>query len=115
MQELLSKDEIQALLGGAQPGQLACGPGGNMDVILDVPVTLSVELGRARLPIRKLINIDGEALIELDTDEGSSVNIYANGVLIALGSLQTSGGKRAVRIVELLGASQHTRHGEGGG
>lgn len=112
MRELLTPDELQALLG--QGHAALTGPGGNMDVILDVPVTLTVEAGRTQLAIRKLINLDGQALIRLDGEAAQPLRVYANGALIALGELAVDEGHPALRITAVLGPDERARQSASG-
>jgi flagellar motor switch protein FliN/FliY len=55
----------------------------NLDVILDVPVTLSLEVGRARLPIRNLLQLNQGSVVELERGAGESLDVFVNGTLIA--------------------------------
>mgnify|MGYP003504998733 FL=1 len=61
----------------------------DLDVILDVPVTLSLEVGRARLPIRNLLQLNQGSVVELERGAGESLDVYVNGTLIAHGEVVT--------------------------
>ena len=56
----------------------------NMDVILDVPVTLSMEVGRTRIPIRNLLQLNQGSVIELDRAAGEPLDVFVNGTLVCL-------------------------------
>src|SRR3546814_9967833 len=64
---------------------LSAGNDVNLDVILDVPVTLSMEVGRARIPIRNLLQLNQGSVVELDSGAGEPLDVYANGTLVAHG------------------------------
>jgi len=55
----------------------------NMDVILDVPVTLSMEVGRTRVPIRNLLQLNQGSVVELERVAGEPLDVFVNGTLIA--------------------------------
>jgi flagellar motor switch protein FliN/FliY len=57
----------------------------NLDVILDVPVSLSLEVGRARIPIRNLLQLNQGSVVELERGAGEPLDVYVNGTLIAQG------------------------------
>jgi flagellar motor switch protein FliN/FliY len=55
----------------------------NLDVILDVPVTLSMEVGRTRIPIRNLLQLNQGSVVELDRAAGEPLDVFVNGTLVA--------------------------------
>jgi len=59
----------------------------NLDVILDVPVTLSMEVGRTRIPIRNLLQLNQGSVVELDREAGEPLDVFVNGTLIAHGEV----------------------------
>ena len=62
----------------------------NLDVILDVPVTLSMEVGRTRVPIRNLLQLNQGSVVELDRAAGEPLDVFVNGTLIAHGSVRAA-------------------------
>lgn len=76
---------------------------GGLDSISGVSVTLTVELGRARFPIKHLMNLTPGALITLDTAEGEPLLILVNNRPIAKGVVVLVNGKIGVRVTEILG------------
>src|SRR3546814_14404967 len=66
---------------------LSAGNDVNLDVILDVPVTLSMEVGRARIPIRNLLQLNQGSVVELERGAGEPLDVYANGTLVAPGEV----------------------------
>src|SRR6476619_6724858 len=59
----------------------------NLDVILDVPVTLSMEVGRTRIPIRNLLQLNQGSVVELDRAAGEPLDVFVNGTLVAHGEV----------------------------
>ncbi|HEX3885194.1 MAG TPA: flagellar motor switch protein FliN [Stellaceae bacterium] len=61
--------------------------GGRLDLVLDVPVKLSVELGRTEVPIREVVNLGRGSIIELDRGPGTPLDVRVNGVLVGRGEV----------------------------
>lgn len=76
--------EMQA----AGPEPVADAPAvGRLDLVLDVPVKLSVELGRTEVPIREVVNLGRGSIIELDRGPGTPLDVRVNGVLVGRGEV----------------------------
>lgn len=101
MQQLLTAEEIKALIGLHAP-ESSGAVGGNLDVLLDVPVNITVEALSVALPIRDLVNLSHQGLVRLDGPLAQPLRIFANGNLIALGALAVDDGHPALRITEVL-------------
>ncbi len=78
----------------------------NLDVILDVPVTLSLEVGRTRLPIRSLLQLNQGSVVELDGLAGDPMDILINGYLVAQGEVVVVDDKYGIRITEIITPSE---------
>jgi len=91
----------QADNGFADPGQ---GPGhfDNLEFILDVPLEISVELGRTRMVINDLLKLSQGSVIELTKLAGESLDILANQRLIARGEVVVSNEKYGIRLTEII-------------
>ena len=74
----------------------------NMDLIMSVPIQLTVELGRAKRKIRDIIELSQGNIIELDRQAGAQVDIMANGRLIAKGDVVVVDDNYSVRITEIV-------------
>ncbi|MEI8216980.1 MAG: flagellar motor switch phosphatase FliY [Eubacteriales bacterium] len=74
----------------------------NMDLIMSVPIQLTVELGRAKKKIRDIIELSQGNIIELDRQAGAQVDIMANGRLIAKGDVVVVDDNYSVRITEIV-------------
>lgn len=90
--------QLPDLTRGAGPG-----PPGDLDLLGDVELTVSVELGRVRLPLKDLLQLQEGTVIELDRLAGASVDVLANGTAVARGDVVVVGDELGVRINELLG------------
>ncbi|EMB2744780.1 flagellar motor switch protein FliN [Stenotrophomonas maltophilia] len=84
----------------------ANGPDLNLDVILDVPVTLSLEVGRARLPIRNLLQLNQGSVVELERGAGESLDVFVNGTLIAHGEVVVINDRFGVRLTDVVSPSE---------
>lgn len=70
----------------------------NLELINDVRVELSVELGRKKIAVRELLNLSPGTVLELGVDVGEPLRILANGVLVAFGEAVMVNEKMGVRI-----------------
>jgi flagellar motor switch protein FliN/FliY len=73
-----------------------------LDTIMEIPVTLAVELGTTRLTIRELLNLDKGSIVELDGLAGEPMDILINGYLIAQGEVVGVDDKYGIRITEII-------------
>ena len=81
----------------------------NLDVILDVPVSLSLEVGRTRMPIRQLLQLNRGSVIELERGAGEPLDVYVNGTLIALGEVVVINDRFGVRLTDVVSPSERIR------
>lgn len=79
------------------------GPAGDLELLGDVELTISVELGRVRLPLKELLRLQEGTVIELDRLAGAPVDVLANGTPVARGDVVVVGDELGVRVNELLG------------
>lgn len=75
----------------------------NIARILDIDLTVSVILGRSKLPLKDIVELDKGSLIELDTLENQDVEIYVNGIKIGYGQIVIVDQHFGVRITNILG------------
>ncbi len=92
---------------------LEAGGGGapdvNLDVILDVTVTLSIEVGRTRIPIRNLLQLSQGSVVELERAAGEPLDVYVNGTLIAHGEVVMVNEKFGVRLTDVVSPAERIR------
>ena len=77
----------------------------SLDRVIDLPVQLSVEIGRTELVLREILELGNGSVLELDRNSSEPADVYVNGRLIARGDLTSLDDRLAVRIVELVDAS----------
>ena len=83
---------------------------GRLDLVLDVPVCLSIELGRTEVPIREVVNIGRGSIIELDRGPGSPLDVRVNGVLIGRGEVVLVNAERlGLRFVEVVSQAERVK------
>ena len=79
----------------------------SFDLVLDVPVRLSVELGRAEIPIRDIVNLGRGSVIDLNGAPGAPLNVCVNGVLIGRGEIVVINEERlGLRFVEVVSQAE---------
>lgn len=81
----------------------------NMDVILDVPVTIAMEIGRAQINIRNLLQLNQGSVVELDRFAGEPLDVLVNGTLIAHGEVVVVNDKFGIRLTEVISPSERVR------
>lgn len=85
-------------------------PAGRLDLVYDVPVCLSVELGRTEVPIRDVVNLGRGSIIELDRGPGTPLDVRINGVLIGRGEVVLVNAERlGLRFVEVVSQAERVK------
>jgi flagellar motor switch protein FliN/FliY len=78
----------------------------NLDLLLDVPVGVTVELGSCNLPMRDVLNLNAGSVVQLDKVADAPVDLRVNNKLIARGEVVVVENRFGIKITELLGAAQ---------
>ena len=81
----------------------------NLDVILDVPVTVSMEIGQTKLNIRNLLQLNQGSVIELDRLAGEPLDVLVNGTLIAHGEVVVVNEKFGIRLTDIISPGERVR------
>ncbi|WP_081301110.1 flagellar motor switch protein FliN [Gilliamella sp. wkB178] len=81
----------------------------DINLILDIPVSMSVELGRTKMAIKDLLNLTQGSVIALDGLAGEPLDILINGYLIAQGEIVVVGDNYGVRITDIITPSERVR------
>ena len=81
----------------------------NLDVILDIPVTLSVEIGRTRQTIRNLLQLNQGSVVELDRLAGEPMDVLVNGTMIAHGEFVVVNEKFGIRLTDVISAAERVK------
>jgi len=95
------------LAGGAAPSSSVRDV--NLEVILDVPVTLSMEVGEARISIRNLLQLNQGSIIELDRPAGQPLDVFVNGTLVAHGEVVVVNEKFGIRLTDVVSPAERLR------
>ncbi len=77
--------------------------------LLDVPLTVHVELGRRKIKISDLLEVNTGSVVELDTPAGASLAIYANRTLIAQGEAVVVGERYGIRVTEIVSPEERVQ------
>ena len=100
----------------AQPAEFAqlkneavAAPPGNLDMILDIPVIITVELGRTKIQIRNLLQLAQGSVIELDGMAGEPMTVLVNGCLIAQGEVVVVNEKFGIRLTDIITPEERLR------
>jgi flagellar motor switch protein FliN/FliY len=81
----------------------------NLDVILDVPVTLSMEFGRTQISIRNLLKLNQGSVVELDRLAGEPLDVLVNGTLVAHGEVVVINDKFGIRLTDIISLSERVK------
>ncbi|MCG5535054.1 flagellar motor switch protein FliN [Ectothiorhodospira mobilis] len=84
-------------------------PDVNLDVILDVPVTISMEIGRTKIPIRNLLQLNQGSVVELDRLAGEPLDVMVNGTLVAHGEVVVVNEKFGIRLTDVISPAERVR------
>lgn len=81
----------------------------DIDMIMDIPVAVTVELGRAKISIRELLSIAPGSVVELDSLAGTPLNMLVNGCLIARGEVVVVDDRFGIRLVDITSPNERLR------
>jgi len=81
----------------------------DFDLILDIPVQLTVELGRTKISIRNLLQLAHGSVVELDALAGEPMDVLVNGTLIAQGEVVVVNDKFGIRLTDIITPSERVR------
>ncbi len=81
----------------------------DIDLVMDIPVQLTVELGRTRIPIKHILQLAQGSVIELDALAGEPMDVLVNGFLIAQGEVVVVNEKFGIRLTDIVTPSERMR------
>jgi flagellar motor switch protein FliN/FliY len=81
----------------------------DIDLVLDIPVQLTVELGRTKLPIRNLLQLAQGSVVELDGLAGEPMDVLVNGCLVAQGEVVVVNEKFGIRLTDVITPSERIK------
>ncbi len=91
------------------PEKKADGGSPDLDVILDIPVQISMEVGSASITIRNLLQLNQGSVIELDRLAGEPLDVLVNGTLIAHGEVVVVNDKFGIRMTDVISPSERIK------
>lgn len=80
-----------------------------MDIILDIPVTMSMEIGRTQVSIRNLLQLNEGSVVELDRLAGEPMDVLVNGTLIAHGEVVVVNDKFGIRLTDVVSPTERVK------
>lgn len=80
-----------------------------LDMILDIPVQMAVELGRTKITIKNLLQLAHGSVVELDAMAGEPMSVFVNGTLIAQGEVVVVNDKFGIRLTDIITPSERMR------
>ncbi len=99
--ENVSLDKLQSSAGSGEDL--------NLDVILDIPVTISMEIGSTKINIRNLLQLNQGSVVELDRMAGEPLDVVVNGTLIAHGEVVVVNEKFGIRLTDIISPSERVK------
>jgi flagellar motor switch protein FliN/FliY len=91
------------------PGGGATGAHNDIEMIMDIPVQLTVELGRTKIAIKNLLQLAQGSVVELDGLAGEPMDVLVNGCLIAQGEVVVVNDKFGIRLTDIITPSERLR------
>ncbi len=85
------------------------GSANDIEMVMDVPVQLTVEIGRVRMSIRELLTLGPGAVVELDAQAGQPLDVLINGCLVAQGDVVVANDVYAIRLTEIVTPAERMR------
>ncbi|MBL4851025.1 MAG: flagellar motor switch protein FliN [Gammaproteobacteria bacterium] len=82
----------------------------NLDMVLDIPVTIAMELGRTHISIRNLLQLNQGSVVELDRLAGEPMDVRVNGTLIARGEVVVVNEKFGIRLTDVISAAERIKN-----
>lgn len=80
-----------------------------MELILDVSVKVTVEIGQAKMTIRNLLRLNQGGIVALDRDSGDPLDVLVNGTLVAHGEVVVVGDKLGVRLTDIVSKTERIK------
>ena len=91
------------------PARSGAVPAQDIQMVLDIPVQLSVELGRTRVPIKYILQLAQGSIVELDALAGEPMDVLVNGYLIAQGEVVVVNDKFGIRLTDIVTPSERMK------
>ncbi len=107
----LEQQDEAAPAGVAKPAPKADAGDGqrNLDLVLDIPVTISMEIGRVKVPIRNLLQLTQGSVVELERLAGEPLDVMVNGTLIAHGEVVVVNERYGIRFTDVVSPAERVQ------
>ncbi|HRE26683.1 MAG TPA: flagellar motor switch protein FliN [Anaerolineales bacterium] len=106
MSDTVNAPDVRAASFAPINADLSAGAPNGLDLLMDVPLRISVELGRTKLSVREVLDLQNGAVVELDRMAGDAVDVLVNDKLMARGEVVVVDDKFGIRITEILTPSK---------
>ncbi|HEA25539.1 MAG TPA: flagellar motor switch protein FliN [Ectothiorhodospiraceae bacterium] len=107
--ELIAEAEAASLPNLNSSGVKPASEDVNMDVILDIPVTIQMEIGRTKVNIRNLLQLNQGSVVELDRLAGEPLDVLVNNTLIAHGEVVVVNEKYGIRLTDVISPAERVQ------
>jgi flagellar motor switch protein FliN/FliY len=104
--QLLNASGAEAVSTSAEP---QAGTEVNVEALLDIPVTMTLEVGRSRVSIRNLLQLNQGSVIELERASGEPLDVFVNGTLVAHGEVVVVNEKFGIRLTDVISPADRIR------
>jgi flagellar motor switch protein FliN/FliY len=103
--ETMDQEKPEEQTEGVEQEATIASEGGNttLDLVIDVPVRLTVEVGSTQMLVREVLQLGKGSVVELDRNSGDPADILVNNRLVARGEVTTIEDRLAIRVVEVVG------------
>lgn len=102
-------EALEAQQPGTNGSSAANAPLNDIERVLDIPVQLSVELGRKKVPIKQVLQLAQGSIVELDALAGDPMDVLVNGYLVAQGEVVVVNNKFGIRLTDVVTPSERLR------
>ncbi|AMM25037.1 flagellar motor switch protein FliN [Variovorax sp. PAMC 28711] len=102
-------EALEAQQPGANGNAANAAPLNDIQRVLDIPVQLSVELGRKKVPIKQVLQLAQGSIVELDALAGDPMDVLVNGYLVAQGEVVVVNNKFGIRLTDVVTPSERLR------
>ncbi|GAA0756923.1 flagellar motor switch protein FliN [Ideonella azotifigens] len=108
-EQVAAEQVAPASFANFSPTAATSGAGNDINMILDIPVQLTVELGRTRIPIKNILQLAQGSVVELEALAGEPMDVLVNGFLIAQGEVVVVNDKFGIRLTDIVTPSERMR------
>lgn len=105
----MSEQKDAIALGTAAGSGSGVDAGEKMELILDIPVTVTVEIGRTKMTIRNLLQLNQGGIVALDRLAGEPLDVLVNGTLVAHGEVVVVNDKFGVRLTDIVSKAERIK------